>query len=229
MVTEQAGPQQHPVPVVMTELDIEQSIQEHVVAAGLALEAGFDGVELHAANGFLVNQFLDPAANQRTDDWGGSAGNRARFALEILSRVSARIGCDRVGIRLSPGNAYNGMVPYFPDRDDLYLHLAQACRDLKLAYIHLADFGSFGLPALPSALRDAIRAAFDGPIILSGGFERERAEAALAEDLGDLIAFGRPFVANPRLVSRMRSGGTMAPFDAATLYTAGPTGYVDYP
>ncbi len=216
-----------PVPTVMTEADIERAIGEYAQSAALAIEAGFDGVELHGANGYLIDQFLNTASNQRTDSWGGSTANRVRFALEVARRTAERIGADRLGIRISPYGVFNGMQPDAA-MEQLYTELARGLSALKLAYIHIVDHSSLGAPALPESIKPAIRAAFNGKIILSGGYDRERAEKDLEAKRGDLVAFGRPFLSNPKLVSKLRDGSPLTPPDFATFYTPGEKGYTDF-
>ncbi len=228
MYTDQAGPQPHPAPTRMSEDDIERAIDEFAGSAGLATEAGFDGVELHGANGYLIDQFLNTASNDRGDEWGGTVAGRVRFALAVARRVSDRIGAGRVGMRLSPYGVFGGMTPD-PELDAVYLQLAAGLSRLGLAYLHLVDHSSMGAPAVPEALVRGIREAFAGPIILSGGYDAARAEAELAAGRGELVAFGRPFIANPRLVSRMRAGLPLAAPDPTTFYTPGERGYTDYP
>lgn len=226
--TDQEGPQPHPTPEAMSDADIEQALAEFERSAGLALEAGFDGVELHAANGYLIDQFLNTASNQRSDAWGGTIEGRIRFAVEAARRVVARIGAGRVGIRVSPYGVFNGMAPD-PDMDALYVRLAAELSALGLAYIHVVDHSSMGAPPVPAALKEAIRAAFRGALILSGGYDAARAEDDLRAERGELVAFGRPFIANPRLVSKLRAGRTLADGDYTTFYTPGERGYTDYP
>ena len=228
MYTDQAGSQPHPVPEAMTEADIEATLAEFERAAGLALEAGFDGVELHGANGYLIDQFLNTASNHREDGWGGTIEGRIRFAVEAARRVAARIGAGKVGIRLSPYGVFGGMAPD-PETDALYVRLASELSRLGLAYLHVVDHASMGAPPVPAALKQAIRAAFTGSIILSGGYDAARAEADLVAGRGDLVAFGRPFIANPRLVSKLRARAPLAEPDPSTFYTPGERGYTDYP
>lgn len=218
-----------PLPQAMTEEDIDETAQKYANSAALALEAGFDGVELHGANGYLIEQFLNTATNQRTDRWGGSLENRMRFAVEVAKRTAARIGRERVGMRLSPYNAFNGMKPDDEGVEELHAGLAHELSQLGLVYLHLIDQPQSATPAQNLSIKQKVRKAFRGTLILSGGYDRERAEADLAADSGDLIAFGRPFLANPRLVTRLREGKPIAPPDFTTLYTAGEKGYTDYP
>ncbi|MBK9645362.1 MAG: alkene reductase [Deltaproteobacteria bacterium] len=230
MYTDTAGPQEHPVPEAMTEADIHATIQEYADSAALAIEAGFDGVELHGANGYLIDQFLGLASNHRADGWGGSVKGRIRFAVEVARAVSARIGADRVGMRVSPYGVFNGQSPEGDaDHEALFTALAKELSALKLAYIHVVDHQSMGAPPVSASVKASIRAAFDGPYMLSGGYDAVRAEADLAANLGELVAFGRPYLSNPRLVEKLQSGEELLPVDFSTLYTPGVKGYIDYP
>jgi N-ethylmaleimide reductase len=228
MHTDAEGPLPFPVPIEMTEADIERALGEFVTSSALAIEAGFDGVELHGANGYLIDQFLNATSNHREDGWGGSVEGRVRFALEVARRVAERVGAGRVGIRLSPYGVFNGMSAD-AETDAVYLRLVAGLSQLGIAYVHLIDHSSMGAPPVPEALTRGLRAAFRGRVILSGGYDAARAEADLEAGRGDLIAFGRPFLANPRLVTRLRAGLPLAQLDPATLYTPGERGYTDYP
>ncbi|OYX29598.1 MAG: alkene reductase [Caulobacterales bacterium 32-69-10] len=226
MWTDADGMQPMPTPEV---IDVKATIAEHVQAAKNAIAAGFDGVELHGANGYLIEQFIRPNSNQRTDSYGGGIENRARFMLEVVEAVSAAIGKDKVGIRLSPYGVFNDM-PIYPEMDADYLYLAEKLSETGLLYIHLVDHSSMGAPEVPASLTAAMRKAFKGPIILSGGyFTAERAEADLAAGKGELVAFGRAFLANPDLVERLKTGAPLNEADMASFYTPGPEGYTDYP
>jgi N-ethylmaleimide reductase len=215
-------------PIAMTEADIDHALTSYADASALAIEAGFDGVELHAANGYLIDQFLNTASNQRTDAWGGSIANRIRFAVEAARRSAARIGGDRVGIRVSPYGVFNGMTTD-PEHEALYGALASELSGLGLAYVHIVDHSAMGAPPVTDAVKATLRANFAGTVILSGGYDRARAEADLAAGKGELVAFGRPFLANPDLVDKLATNAALTAPDFATFYTPGERGYTDYP
>jgi N-ethylmaleimide reductase len=226
--TDAHGMQPHSVPRAMTGRDIAHAVDEYARSARRAAEAGFDGVELHGANGYLIEEFLNPNVNKRTDPYGGSIANRNRFALEVARAVVAAIGAQHVGIRISPYGALNG-TGAFAEVDEQYLALMQDLSRLGLLYVHLLDHSAFGAPAVPAELKAKVRKAFGGLMILAGGFDGASAEAALAEKRADLIAFGRPFLANPDLAERLRRGAPLNQPDMTTLYTPGAKGYTDYP
>lgn len=228
MWTDVQGSQQHTVPRAMTIAEIATTIDEYVQAARLAMEAGFDGVELHAANGYLLEQFLNANINRRVDSYGGTPEGRNRLVLEVAAAVAQAIGADRVGIRLSPYGVFNG-AGGFPGVDEQYLALARALSELGLMYAHVLDHSALGAPAVPESLKAGLRAAFAGPFILAGGFDQAKAEQALTSGRADLIAMGRPFIANPDLVERLRQGSPLNAVDPKTFYTPGETGYTDYP
>ena len=227
MYTDTQGMQPHSAPRAMTAADIAHAVEEYARSARLAIEAGFDGVELHAANGYLIEQFLNANVNQRTDAYGGSINGRNRFALEVARATVAAIGAHRVGIRLSPYGVFNGMGA-FPEVDAQYLALTQELSQLGLLYIHLLDHSALGAPPVSAELKLRLRAAFQGLFILAGGFDRASAESALKAGQADLIAFARPFLANPDLVERMQAETALNAVDMATFYTPGPNGYTDY-
>ncbi len=227
MYTDSGGMQPHPVPREMTEGDIEKAIAEFVASAKLAITAGLDGVELHGANGYLIDQFLNCATNKRSDRWGGSVENRTRFALEVARRVGEAIGFDRLGMRISPYGVFGGMETD-AETDAVFTHLAGGLSRLGLVYLHVVDHSAMGAPEVPQRVKDLIRSHFRGVVILSGGYDLKRAEHDLIEKRGELVAFGRPFIANPRLVTKLKSGETLLQPDQATLYTPGEKGYTDY-
>lgn len=218
-----------PTAHAMTAAEIEATINDFVRSAELAIEAGFDGVELHGANGYLIEQFFNTGANQRTDEWGGSVANRLRFAVEIARRASARIGGDRLGIRVSPYSASGGLRANDEHVEELYETLARELSKLGLAYMHVVDHSPPGQTNVPASVKDKIRKAFTGTVILAGGYDRQRAEQDLAAGRADLIAFGRPFLANPRLPTLLREGRPLAQPDFSALFTADSKGYTDYP
>lgn len=226
--TDSQGMLPYSTPKVMTQEDITATVGEYVQSAKLAMEAGFDGVELHAANGYLIEQFLNANVNKRTDGYGGSIEGRNRFALEVARATVAAIGADKVGIRMSPHGVV-GSTGTFPEVDAQYLALTNELSLLGLAYIHVLDHSALGTPPVPEETKKALRTAFKGTFILAGGFDRARAEAALTEGRADLIAFGRPFIANPDWVARMQSGAASNDLDMSTFYTPGAKGYTDYP
>ena len=226
--TDTQGMQPHPVPRAMTEADIQGAVAAFAQGCRNAVAAGFDGVELHAANGYLLEQFLNPGSNVRTDAYGGSHQKRARFVLEVAAAAVAAIGKDRVGIRLSPHGVFNDIAT-FPETEEAYAHLAAEIDALGLVYLHLVDHSAMGAPAPAPATVACIKAAYHGTLILSGGYDRSRAEADLASGKGDLIAFGRPFLANPDLPARLASGAPLASPDMSAFYTPGAAGYTDYP
>lgn len=228
MYTDGAGMQDYPVPEAMTEADIAQAQAEIVTAARNAIAAGFDGVELHGANGYLLEQFLSPLTNTRTDGWGGSVANRIRFVVEVAQAVVDAIGADRVGIRLSPYGTASGMAAY-PEVDETYLALAEALSQAGLVYLHLVNHAAMGNPAIPAGFRTALRAAWPRTFIVGGSFDATSAQAALDDGSADLVGFGRAFISNPDLVARMEAGTALTPPDFATFYTPGAAGYCDYP
>jgi N-ethylmaleimide reductase len=222
MYTDSAGPQPHPVPQAMSEAEIESAIEEFVSASRLAIQAGFDGVELHGANGYLIDQFLNLASNRRQDQWGGSVAGRIRFSVEIARRASLAIGAERVGMRVSPLGTFNGLAPD-PEMEMLYAELARELGNLGIAYLHVIGPGPEG-----KGISQKIRENFRGPLILAGGYDRGRAESDLLEKRGDLVAFGRPFISNPQLVTKLREGRPLSQPDSATFFTPGEVGYTDY-
>lgn len=228
MYTDQEGPQPYPEPRAMTEAEIETTIEGYVKASRNAIAAGFDAVELHGANGYLIDQFLSPNTNLRDDKWGGGIEGRSRFALEVARRVVAAIGAERVGIRLSPFGVFNGIAPWDETESD-FVALAKELRAVGLAYVHIVDHGAMGAPPVPESVKRGIAEAFGGTIILSGGYDRARAEADLDAGKGQLVAFGRAYLANPDLVTRLRQDAKLNEPDFSTFYTPGEKGYNDYP
>ncbi len=228
MYTDVDGMQPFPVPRAMTTADIQQAIGEYAAAASNAIAAGFDGIELHAANGYLIEQFIAANTNLRTDAYGGNIENRIRFAVEVAEAAVAAIGKDRVGMRLSPYGNFND-IQASADTDALYEALATKLNALGLVYVHLLDHSSMGAPEVKPSVIAKIHAAFKGKVIVCGGYTAERAKQALESGEADFVAFGRPLLANPDLVERLRSGAALNAPDMDTFYTPGEKGYTDYP
>jgi len=197
------------------------------VAAHNAREAGLDGVEIHGANGYLLDQFAKDGANQRGDDYGGSIENRARLMLEVAAAVAGDIGADRTGIRLSPVTPANGISDSAPQ--PLFEHIVEGLDALGLAYIHVIEGATGGPRDIAPFDYDALRSRFRNTYIANNGYTLEMAEAVIAEGKADMVAFGRPFIANPDLVERLRQKAPLAELDRDTLYGGGAKGYTDYP
>ena len=229
MFTDSHGMQDMPLPHAMTLEEILQTKKEFMKSAINAMTAGFDGVELHGANGYLLEQFLSPHSNTRTDDYGGSTENRCRFVVEVAEAVGNAIGMDKTAIRLSPYGANGGMLPY-PEIEETYSYLASRLDALGILYIHLVDHSAMGAPEVPLAIKQTIRKKLRNTLILAGGYSKETAERDLQSGLADLIAFGRPFITNPDLVERMMNDRVLnTDLDVNTLYSPGAQGFTDYP
>jgi len=228
MYTDAEGMKPNATPQAMSAADIKSTIEEYVQAAKNAVAAGFDGVELHGANGYLLEQFIRPNSNLRTDAYGGAIENRARFVLEVADAVIKAVGRDKVGIRLSPFGVFNDMPVYEAMAAD-YAYLARELNARGLLYVHLVDHSPMGAPPVPDSIKAMFRSVFKGALILSGGYDAARAESDLAAGKCDLIAVGRPILANPDLVARWMSGAALNAPDFSTFYTPGPKGYTDYP
>jgi N-ethylmaleimide reductase len=227
MWTDAQGLQDHPVPQEMSLTDIQTAVAEYARCAELAVQAGFDGVELHAANGYLLEQFLNPAVNKRTDAFGGSAENRMRFVLEVAEAVVKKIGGERTGMRVSPYGAFND-TGTFDGVDAFYTELSKKISALGLVYIHIVDHSPMGAPPVGPEVKRLIKSNFKGACILSGGYDADRAEQDLQSGKADLVAFGRPFISNPDLVQKLKNKQPLKPADQSTFYTPGPRGYTDY-
>ena len=187
-----------------------------------------DGVEIHGANGYLFDQFLSLVVNTRGDAYGGSFENRCRLLLETVDAVAASIGAGRTGVRISPNGRFNAM-PEDPEMEATFLYLAEELDRRGIAYLHINDQATFGMPAIPDGLIPQIRAVFRGPIILCGGYDAPRAQGAIDEGLANLVAFGVSYLANPDLPARLENGWPLNEADQATFYGGGEKGYTDYP
>jgi N-ethylmaleimide reductase len=219
------GPQLFPVPRALATAEIPGVVEQFRRGALNALAAGFDGVEIHGANGYLVDQFLRDGTNRRTDRYGGSVENRVRFLREVVEAVASVWGNDRVGVRLSPLGNFNSMSDSNPALT--FGHAAEVLGRYGLAYLHVVEGGheSAGGPFDWAALKRLFRGAY----MANGGYDRARAEAVLAEGRADLVSFGTPYVANPDLAERFRLGLPLAEPDRATFYGGDARGYTDYP
>lgn len=223
------GPVDVSPPRALATEEVKAVIQDFAAAAGNAIEAGFDGVELHGANSYLIEQFLNPLVNDRSDEYrSDTLENRTRFLLEAVDAVIARIGAARTAVRLSP---YGGLfdMGLYADVAQTYLYLADELSKHGLAYVHLMDQLSRGSTPIPPGFLQQFRSHYRGTLILAGGMTRERAERLIQDGLIDMAAFGEPFIANPDLVERLRNGWPLLKPDRALSYGGGAEGYTDYP
>lgn len=231
----QAGALADPsMPRELATAEVKELVELYRLAAINAKEAGFDGVELHSANGYLLNQFISEHTNQRTDEYGGSLNNRLRFLLEVTEAVISVFGKERVGVRFSPlfestdeERVYLGLVERDPH--DTYIQAAALLNGLGIGYLSIAEADWDNSPDLPESFRKALRETFTNPIMYSGCYTQDKAEKVLAAGYGDLFGFGRTFIANPDLPHRFKDGLALNPVDHATLYGGGEQGYIDYP
>ncbi|SFN11261.1 N-ethylmaleimide reductase [Formivibrio citricus] len=214
-------------PRSLSSAEIPGLIDDFVRAARRARRAGFDLVEVHAANGYLLNQFLSPNTNQRTDQYGGDLENRARLVLEIIDAIGEEIGFDRIGVRLSPGGVFNDMDD--PQSEDMALYLGSEFTRRGLAYLHIAEPDWAGGQPLSAEFRRDLRLAFPGCLIYCGNYTAEKAEAVIAAGIANAIAFGRPFIANPDLPRRFQENAPLNTPDPDKFYGGGAEGYTDYP
>lgn len=223
--TDRLGMQEHSTPLTLDGEGIQKLIQNFVHAAENAMDAGFDGIELHAANGYILEQFLNPHLNDRTDNYGGSIENRCRLIIEIASRAAAVIGHDKIGIRISPFSKLGDLPTYNQSEvQNTYVHLSDAFNQLDLAYIHISTNSD-----TPPETYQLIRSTFLNTIIYCNGLTVESAEALLQEGAADLVAFGRGFLANPDFVKRIAENKGLNAVNFDTLYTPDAKGYTDYP
>ncbi|MDH0098621.1 alkene reductase [Ectopseudomonas hydrolytica] len=214
--------------------EIRDLVGQYAQAARNAIDAGFDGVEIHAANGYLVNQFISAHSNQRDDVYGGSLENRLRFLREIVDAVAAAVGADRLGVRFTPlftgtdqDRVYIGLVE--EDPHTTYIEAIKVLEAAGVAYVSIAEADWDNAPDLPESFRRDVRANFSGKILYAGRYTAERGERLIEAGLADLIAFGRPFIANPDLPERIANGWPLNPLDPATVYGGAEKGLTDYP
>ncbi len=218
---------QHTLPRALAIEEIPAIVNDYAQAARNAIAAGFDGIELHGANGYLINQFIDSQANLRDDEYGGALQNRLRFMKEVVEAVSAAIGKERVGIRLAPLTTLMGSKDDTPEAT--YLAAASVLNDIGIAYIHIAEADWDDAPVMPAAFKEALRIIFHGTLIYSGKYTKARAEEALANGWADLIGFGRPFIANPDLPHRLANNLPLNTPVREQFFGGGKEGYIDYP
>ncbi|MEZ9936086.1 alkene reductase [Vibrio breoganii] len=214
-------------PREMTKADIEMVVEQYRQAALNAIEAGFDGIELHAANGYLINQFIDSEANNRTDEYGGSIENRLRFLGEVVTAMSEAIGSDRVGVRLAPFTSLNGTIDATPV--ETYVAAAALLDKLNVVYVHIAEVDWEDAPETPKEFKTAVREAYKGVLIYAGRYDAEKGAEAIEENTTDMVGFGRPFISNPDLPNRIKKGYPLAPHNPETLFGGAEQGLTDYP
>lgn len=208
--------------------EIPRLVEDYGNAARRAKDAGFDGVEVHSANNYLLEQFIRDSTNKRTDQYGGSVENRTRFPIEVVAAVSEILGADRVGVRLSPLTRAVGDTPLDSNPQVTYGYLAQQLGKLRLAYLHCIEGQTRGPNAAAEFDFKALHASFGGKYIANNGYDRQLAIEAIASGYADMIAFGRPYIGNPDLVYRLRRDAPLAEADNATFYGGGAEGYTDY-
>jgi len=221
------GPRAFPTPRALELGEIGSIVEDFATAASNAVEAGFDGVEIHAANGYLIDQFLRSGANQRTDAYGGSIENRARLLLEVVDAAAAAIGGDRVGVRISPLSPFNSMSEADPSA--LTRYVAEALDRRGVMYLHVLEMPAGEDLAAIRPMTAIAREVFGGVLIANAGYTAEAAEAVLTRGDADLVAFGVPFLTTPDFVERSREGLALNPPDRSTFYGGDAHGYIDYP
>ena len=225
--TGEGGMVECPTPRALETAEIADVIEDFRKGAANAIAAGFDGVEIHGANGYLIDAFLRRSSNHRDDQYGGSQENRIRFLVEVAEAVAAEVGADRTGIRMSPYITQRNMAD--EEIIEVMLKAASELNRIGLAYIHLSEADWDDAPVIPESFRVELRELFSNTIIVAGSYTPERAEEVLSKGYADLVAFGRPFVANPDLVSRLQNGNELSDLDGATLFGGNEKGYTDYP
>lgn len=225
----------HVTPRALETQEIPVIVAQYRRAAHNAIAAGLDGVEIHAANGYLIDQFLQDNANARTDAYGGTIENRTRFLAEVVAEVSAEIGADRVGVRISPASTFQDMADSDPAA--LFGHVLNVLDEAAVAYLHIVEPGIDGSQDLASAQAGArgalgsawARERYAGKIVATGGYQADSAEHAVLNGHVDAVAFGRPYIANPDLPNRVAAGAPLTESDRASYYGGGDAGYIDYP
>ena len=218
---------QHSHPRALTVPEIHGIVADYARAARNALDAGFDGVEIHAANGYLINQFIDSEANNRTDEYGGCLENRLRFLREVAGAVADAVGPEKVGVRLAPLTTLQGAVDSNPE--ETYLAAVAALDDIGIAYVHIAEADWDDAPDMPRTFKEALRSTFRGVMIYAGNYDKERAERALEEGWADMIGFGRAFIANPDLPYRFEQDLPLNEPDKDSFFGGDARGLTDYP
>jgi N-ethylmaleimide reductase len=215
-----------PTPRALETAEVPAIVEQYAQGARNALAAGFDGVEVHAANGYLIDQFLQDRTNKRTDRYGGSIENRSRFLMEVVDAVSAAVGAERTGVRISPQNTMNDIAD--SDPQTLFNHVAEQLSGRGLAYLHVIE-GDTGGAVVPPFDYKNLKRLFGGVVIANNAFDKPSANKAIADGRADLIAFGKPFIANPDLVVRLFLDAPLIPLNPETLYGGSEQGYTDYP
>ncbi|KAB7530233.1 alkene reductase [Flagellimonas olearia] len=217
-----------PKPKVLSFEDTQELVQLFIHSAKNAMELGFDGVEIHAAHGFLIDQFLNPKSNNRTDSYGGNITNRSRFLMEIMEGVQASIGKERTGVRLSPFAEINGLSTY-NEEFEAHQYITDELSKMDILYIHLSNIGSKENYSISTNYIQEVRKRFKNLLIVTGGYSPKSAEITLRNNLADLIGFGKPYISNPDLVERIRHNAPLAIPNKDTFYHGGENGYIDYP
>ncbi len=216
------------VPRELITSEVNEIIEQYIQAARNAIEAGFDGVEVHGANGYLIDQFLRDSTNKRDDIYGGSLENRSRFLCEILKGVSVAIGSDKVGVRLSPSGTFNDMSDSDPSKH--FVYLCKKLNSFDLAYVHIIDALEADIKHGANVVElSELREAYNGVLITNGGYTQERADKTIASNKADAVTFGELFIANPDLPERFSKNAALNKADPSTYYTQGEKGYTDYP
>lgn len=228
MWTDQKQMQPQPTPEAMSSEDIKTAVEEYRIAARNAVAAGFDGFEIHAANGYLIDQFINKQSNHREDEYGGNIENRSRFLLEVVDAVVSEIGADKTGVRISPYGVFNTMDQYEGLTED-YEYIVEQLSAKEINYLHHVRAKFMGAPEVPSDVDTRMKAKFKGTFMINGGYDKDSAIAALESEGANLVAIGKPFISNPDLVERYKTNAPIAAFNADLFYAPGEEGYTDYP